>query len=94
MCRLRLRLKEMHADYRRNLEFDPAAAAKAEETIKMKLEGYERILSKQAWIGGNEMTLADLFHLPYGGAITRVRYALFRRRNHRGGIRLTPGGRP
>ncbi|CEI70315.1 hypothetical protein FVEN_g1166 [Fusarium venenatum] len=28
--------------------------------------GYERILSKQKYLAGDNVTLADLFHLPYG----------------------------
>ncbi|RGP79913.1 glutathione s-transferase [Fusarium longipes] len=43
------------------------------ETVKAKLDdlekslvGYERILSKQKYLAGDEITLADLFHLPYG----------------------------
>ena len=62
-------------DLRRNLELDPASAEKAAATLRTKMEGYERILSKQAWIGGDEMTLADLFHLPFGAALTSVRSA-------------------
>lgn len=31
-----------------------------------KLDGYEKILSKQAYLAGDEITLADLFHVPYG----------------------------
>ncbi|KAG2378864.1 hypothetical protein C9374_008012 [Naegleria lovaniensis] len=30
------------------------------------LDVYEKILSKQEYIGGNQFTLADLYHLPYG----------------------------
>ncbi|KAF5591997.1 glutathione S-transferase [Fusarium subglutinans] len=29
------------------------------------LAGYERILSQQSYLGGSEITLADIFHLPY-----------------------------
>jgi len=35
------------------------------ETLNSKLDGYERILAKQKYIGGDTLTLADLFHLPY-----------------------------
>ncbi|KAM6528912.1 hypothetical protein FALCPG4_009864 [Fusarium falciforme] len=44
-----------------------------EDVVKAKLEdldkalqGYERILSKQKYLAGDNITLADLFHLPYG----------------------------
>jgi len=43
-----------------------------EESIKQlsgKLDGYEAILSKQKYLAGNEFTLADLFHLPYGALL-------------------------
>ncbi|EJD00506.1 glutathione S-transferase [Fomitiporia mediterranea MF3/22] len=39
-------------------------------TLEKKLEGYERILSKQKYLAGNDLTLADLLHLPYGSLIT------------------------
>jgi glutathione S-transferase len=34
--------------------------------LEIKLDGYEAILSKQKYLTGDEVTLADLFHLPYG----------------------------
>ncbi|KAF8516177.1 glutathione transferase [Hysterangium stoloniferum] len=40
-------------------------------TLAHKLDAYERILSKQAYLAGDEVTLADLFHLPYGAIITK-----------------------
>jgi len=30
------------------------------------LDAYESILAKHKYLGGNELTLADLFHLPIG----------------------------
>ncbi|GLI80329.1 hypothetical protein PoHVEF18_008683 [Penicillium ochrochloron] len=30
------------------------------------LEGYERVLSKQPYLAGDKLSLADLYHLPYG----------------------------
>ncbi|EEC00068.1 hypothetical protein MPER_00071 [Moniliophthora perniciosa FA553] len=36
------------------------------EALEAKLKAYEVILGKQKYLGGNEITLADLFHLPYG----------------------------
>jgi glutathione S-transferase len=33
---------------------------------------YEKILSKQGYLGGSEVTLADLFHLPYGTLIQSI----------------------
>ncbi|KAK9898488.1 thioredoxin-like protein [Cystobasidium minutum MCA 4210] len=34
--------------------------------LSAKLDAYEKILSKQAYLAGDEVTLADLFHIPYG----------------------------
>ncbi|KAG8888753.1 hypothetical protein FRB98_006881 [Tulasnella sp. 332] len=34
--------------------------------LRMKLDGFERILSKQKYLSGDEISLADLFALPYG----------------------------
>ncbi|KAG8730453.1 hypothetical protein FRC11_006661 [Ceratobasidium sp. 423] len=36
------------------------------ETLTAKMDGYERILSKQKYLAGDTFTLADLFHLPLG----------------------------
>ena len=33
------------------------------------LDVYEKILSKQEYIGGNTFTLADIYHLPYGSML-------------------------
>ncbi|KAJ6588591.1 thioredoxin-like protein [Mycena capillaripes] len=33
--------------------------------LETQLSGYERILSKTKYLGGDELTLADLFHVPY-----------------------------
>ncbi|CEJ62805.1 Putative Glutathione S-transferase [Penicillium brasilianum] len=33
------------------------------------LEGYERVLSKQPYLAGDKVTLADLYHLPYGAFV-------------------------
>jgi glutathione S-transferase len=34
--------------------------------FESKLNGYEAILGKQKYLAGDEVTLADLYHLPYG----------------------------
>ncbi|KAK7458070.1 hypothetical protein VKT23_009976 [Stygiomarasmius scandens] len=52
----------------------PKDEARYEEAIKAlsdKLDGYERILSKQKYLAGNEITLVDLFHLPYGALLAQ-----------------------
>jgi len=40
-------------------------------TLRQKLQGYEAILSKRRFLAGDELTLADLFHLPYGAMIDK-----------------------
>ncbi|EKM82270.1 hypothetical protein AGABI1DRAFT_126600 [Agaricus bisporus var. burnettii JB137-S8] len=37
--------------------------------LAAKLDVYEEILSKQKYIAGDTVTLADLFHLPYGSML-------------------------
>ncbi|CAE6534350.1 unnamed protein product [Rhizoctonia solani] len=44
---------------------DLAQVERDRNTLVAKLEAYERILSKQKYLAGDEFTLADLFHLPY-----------------------------
>ena len=62
---------------------DDAAVGENHKTLEAKLQGYEIILGRQKYLGGDvsrprgfvavlpmnyeqEVTLADLFHLPYG----------------------------
>ncbi|KAG2018393.1 glutathione S-transferase [Coprinopsis cinerea AmutBmut pab1-1] len=49
-----------------NLTPDPAVYEKLFSQLEAKLDVYEKILSKQRYLAGDELTLADLFHLPYG----------------------------
>jgi len=49
---------------------DEAKVAELTKTLEAKLQVYEVILGKQKYLAGNEVTLADLFHLPYGALIT------------------------
>ncbi|KAL0578852.1 hypothetical protein V5O48_003131 [Marasmius crinis-equi] len=39
------------------------------EQLDTKLKAYEVILGKQKYIGGDELSVADLFHLPYGALL-------------------------
>src|SRR3989338_674338 len=48
---------------------DEARVKTLTEKLGQHLDVYEKILSKQEFIGGNQFTLADLFHLPYGGLL-------------------------
>ncbi|KAF9459960.1 glutathione S-transferase [Collybia nuda] len=48
---------------------DPEAFKKIIAKLEPKLDVYEEILGKQKYVGGDELTLADLFHLPYGSML-------------------------
>jgi glutathione S-transferase len=51
---------------RRGGKPDEAKVEELEKTLAAKLEGYERILSKSKYLAGDQLTLGDVFHLPYG----------------------------
>ncbi|KAJ7081250.1 glutathione S-transferase, partial [Mycena epipterygia] len=51
--------------HRYNIPVDEAALAQAVSELSVKLDVYEVILAKQKFIGGNDFTLADIFHLCY-----------------------------
>jgi glutathione S-transferase len=53
---------------------DEAQVKKHNDTLGAKLDVYEKILSKQKYLAGNECTLADLHHLPYGAKLYSVGY--------------------
>ncbi|KAH9992151.1 glutathione S-transferase-like protein [Russula vinacea] len=48
---------------------DEAKVQELTGQLESKLDGYEALLSKQKYLAGNEVTLADLFHLPYGSIV-------------------------
>ncbi|CAE6447761.1 unnamed protein product [Rhizoctonia solani] len=50
------------------------------ETLDNAFSGYERILSKQKFLAGDNLTLADLFHLPYGKIIYDLEPQLYSKR--------------
>ncbi|KAH7926060.1 glutathione S-transferase, partial [Leucogyrophana mollusca] len=51
---------------------DEARVVTLRSTLSAKLDAYEAILAKQKYLAGNEVTLADLFHLPYGSVILGI----------------------
>ncbi|KAI0092245.1 glutathione transferase [Irpex rosettiformis] len=53
-------------------EPDQAKLAASMEKLGGKLEGYEAILSKQKYLAGDNVTLADLFHLALGSMLAEV----------------------
>ncbi|KAK7063746.1 glutathione S-transferase [Favolaschia claudopus] len=46
------------------LDSDQAPLDAKMETLEGRLDVYDKILAKQRYIAGDEITLADLFHLP------------------------------
>jgi glutathione S-transferase len=54
---------------------DEAKVAQYAAQLDSALAVYEGILSKQAYLGGNELTLADLFHVPYGTLVKKLGYS-------------------
>jgi glutathione S-transferase len=54
---------------RRGGKTDEARVAELAGALAGKLEGYERILSRTEYLAGDELTIADLFHLPYGAML-------------------------
>ncbi|KAJ1305638.1 hypothetical protein OPQ81_000635 [Rhizoctonia solani] len=56
----------------RGLQTNDELVKKYVETLNAKIDGYERILSKQKYLAGDTFTLADLFHLPYGAMVAQL----------------------
>lgn len=54
------------------LTTDEAVFEANNATLHAKLDVYEKILSKQKYVAGDELTLADLFHLPYGNLVAQT----------------------
>ncbi|KAI6025450.1 glutathione S-transferase [Pisolithus marmoratus] len=53
------------------------------DNLNAKLDAYEVILGNQPYLGGEDVTLADLFHLPYGTiAIEELGYNVLENRPH------------
>ncbi|KAG6836033.1 hypothetical protein H0H93_012123, partial [Arthromyces matolae] len=57
-----------------NLPYDAAAFEAETKKLDAKLDIYDKILSKQKYLAGNELTLADLFHLPLGNQLAVAGY--------------------
>ncbi|KAF7979713.1 hypothetical protein HWV62_41060 [Athelia sp. TMB] len=64
------------------LDADEAKVAGLITALEAKLNIYEDILSKQKYVAGNEITLADLFHLPYGTLVKDINPELISARPH------------
>lgn len=53
---------------------DTAKVAQAEADLEEVLVYYEKLLAKQTYLAGSELTLVDLFHLPNGSALKAFGY--------------------
>ncbi len=56
------------------LEADDAQVKKHLTALGGRLDVYDKILSKQKYIAGDEFSLADIFHLPYGVKLYQAGY--------------------
>jgi len=65
---------------RRGLQTDEKRVEELTATLNGKLDGYEEILSKQKYLAGDEVTLADLFHLPYGSMLGMMKFDVIEKR--------------
>jgi len=64
------------------LDADEPKVAALTTTLGAKLDAYETILSKQKYLAGDEITLADLYHLSYGSMVKGLNPELFSSRPH------------
>ncbi|KZT66181.1 glutathione S-transferase [Daedalea quercina L-15889] len=55
---------------------DEAIVADLLKTLNSKLDAYEVLLSKHRYLAGDEVTLAELFHLPFGNTLGTMGYDL------------------
>ncbi|KAI9568182.1 glutathione S-transferase [Boletus coccyginus] len=53
----------------RGLPADEARVSECLASLNAKLDAYNVILGKQPYLSGENITLADLFHLPYGAIV-------------------------
>jgi glutathione S-transferase len=53
---------------------DQARVAQAESDLERVFAVYDKILAGQKYLAGDELTLADLFHLPNASALKAFRY--------------------
>jgi glutathione S-transferase len=66
---------------RRGGKSDEARVAEFAGALAGKLEVYERILSRTEYLAGDELTIVDLFHLPYGAMLAPQGYTFLEETN-------------
>jgi glutathione S-transferase len=47
-------------------EIDPVNVDRLTTLLENRLHGHERVLSRQRYLAGDELTIADFYHLPFG----------------------------
>ncbi|KAJ7125836.1 glutathione S-transferase [Mycena crocata] len=70
-------LAEAFGKPRRGLPVDEVVIAEHMAELSAKLDVYENILGKQKYLAGEELTLADLFHLCYAPMVVDAGYDAF-----------------
>merc|ERR1711879_50815 len=53
-------------------EADPARVEALAKQLATYLDGYEQILSKSTYMAGEDFTLVDIFHIPYGAKLFAI----------------------
>ncbi|KAH9942070.1 glutathione transferase [Amylocystis lapponica] len=56
----------------RGIDGNAALAASLQTQLAAKLDAYDKIFARQKYLAGDNVTLADLFHLPYGAMLSTM----------------------
>ncbi|KAH9205009.1 putative glutathione S-transferase [Leptodontidium sp. 2 PMI_412] len=64
--------ERVYKKFRGEGDADEAKVAAALAALDITLTVYEKILSEQAYLAGNEFSLVDLYHLPYGSFLRQI----------------------
>ncbi|KAF5327411.1 hypothetical protein D9619_003956 [Psilocybe cf. subviscida] len=64
------------------VEPDQTVFEKLISALDKKLDVYDQILSKQKYLAGDDITLADLYHLPYGSLLSVAGSDIMERKPH------------
>jgi glutathione S-transferase len=64
--------REIFYSQRKGVPHDQSVVDKNVADLSVKLDAYDKILSKQKYLAGNELTLVDFYHLPIGTALGKV----------------------
>lgn len=56
---------------------DPVNVKRHMELLESRLQGHERILSRQRYLAGDEVTIADFSYLPFGQLLLEINIGFF-----------------